>query len=259
LILKRLVLQELSYPELEKYLDEIELAIVPTGSQEQHGPNLTFSTDTDRAYELGKLLGEKLFPKALICAPVTYGVSYHHMKFPGTITLQPETFSNILVDIAKSIKHHGINKILFLNAHGGNRSALGVAITKIQFELEMQTAWIGSGTDISPDFWKEKGFSDIRGHACEGEVSQSMYLAPWLVKEDQLEKGQLNDTPYQKRHWWGQVPWKFDYLTANGALGDATKATRELGEEMTNLVLKRIGWFVNEYFFDIPAPDENRI
>ncbi len=257
--MKRLVLQELSYPEIEKYLDKIELAVIPTGSQEQHGPNLTFSTDSDRAYEMAKLLGEKLFPRALICAPVTYGVSHHHMKFPGTITLQSETFSTILVDIAKSVKQHGINKILFLNAHGGNRSALGVATTKIQFELGMQTAWIGSGTDLSSDFWEEKGFSNIRGHACEGEVSQSMYIAPWLVKTDNLEKARLNDTPYQKRKWWGNIPWKFDDVTANGALGNATKASRELGEEMTNLVLKRIGWFVREYFFGEPAPEENRI
>lgn len=255
--MKRLVMQELSSPELAEYLDQIELAIIPTGSQEQHGPNMTFSTDTDRAYELAKLLGERLFPRALICAPVTYGISYHHMKFPGTITLQSDTFVSILVDIAKSLQQHGIKKILFQNAHGGNRSALGVAITKIQFELGMQAAWIGSGTDICPEFWEEKGFSNIRGHACEGEVSQSMYLAPWLVKSDSLEKGQLNDTPYQKRKWWGQVPWRFDELTANGALGDATKATRELGEEMTHLILKRISWFIKEYFFHEPANDEN--
>ncbi len=252
-------MQELSYPELAEHLDEIELAMVPTGSQEQHGPNLTFATDTDRAYELAKLLGEKFFPRVLICAPVTYGISHHHMNFPGTITLQPETFSNILVDIAKSIKHHGINKILFQNAHGGNRSALGVAITRIQFELDMQAAWIGSGTDLSSDFWKEKGLSEIRGHACEGEVSQCMYLAPWLVKEQKLERGKLKKTPYQKRRWWGNVPWKFDHLTENGALGDATKATRELGEEMTQLILKRIGWFISEYFFNEPAPEENKL
>ncbi len=256
--MKRLVLQELSHPELKEHLETIELAVIPTGSQEQHGPNLTFSTDSDRAYEMGKLLGEKLYPKILICPPVNYGISYHHMNFPGTITLQSETFVSILTDIAKSLKHHGIEKIMFINGHGGNIPSLGVAVTKIEFEMNMQAAYIGAGNNLCGDFWENNKGSKIKGHACEGEVSQSLYIAPWLVKSDKLEKGALKETAYLKRKWWGKVPWKFDDVTANGALGDATKASKKLGEEMSNLILKRLEWFVREYFFGEEAPEENK-
>ncbi len=248
--MKRLVLQELSLPEVEEHLGSIEVAIVPTGSQEQHGPNLTFSTDADRAYEISKLLSERLYPRVLVCAPVAYGVSYHHMKFPGTLTLQPETFTAILMDIAWSLKQHGIKKMLFVSAHGGNRPSLGVAINKIKYELDIQVAWIGCGTDMSKDLLDEKGASPIRGHSCEGEVSQSMYLAPWLVKKNSLKKAELKDTLYQKRPWWGKVPWDFDEITSNGALGDATKASVKLGKEMTELVLERIELFIREYFLE---------
>lgn len=247
--MKSLVLQELSWPELKEYIGSVDLVLVPTGSQEQHGPNLTFSTDTDRAYEVAKRLGERLFPQTLVLPPVTYGISYHHMKFPGTVTLQPETFVSILTDIAQSMKQHGLNKILFLNGHGGNKSALGIAITKIKFQMGMQAAFVGVGTDMADDLLVERGATHIRGHACEGEVAQSMYIAPWLVKKDALAKGALKDTPYRKRQWWGQVPWSFDDITENGALGDATMATPELGREMTDLVLERIETFVREYFF----------
>ena len=246
--MKRLVLSELSWPEFNRYKDGIELAIIPTGSHEQHGPNLTFAADTDRAYEMSKLLAERLCPKILVCPPVNYGISYHHMKFSGTITLRIETFISVIMDIAWSLEQHGIKKILMVNAHGGNRHALGVAITKLKHELGIDASWIGSGTDLSSDLLAQKNLSKITGHACEGEVSQSMHIAPWLVKKDDLSKGKLKDSLYKKREWWGEIPWSFDDITENGALGDATIASKELGKEMTDLILKRLESFVREYF-----------
>lgn len=251
--MKRLVLPEMSWPEMAKYQESVELALIPVGSQEQHGPNMTFATDAERAYETSKLLGERLFPRVVVCAPVNYGVSYHHMKFPGTLTMQPETLIAVLMDIAWSLKEHGIKKILMVNAHGGNRASLSMAAVKMRFQLGIQAAFIGSGTDLSKDLLEEKGASQIRGHACEGEVSQGMFLAPWIVKADALAPGELKDTPYQKRLWWGEVPWSFDEITANGALGDATKASYELGREMSVLVLDRLEAFIREYYFQ----DEN--
>lgn len=248
--MKRLVLAEMTSPELADYLKSVELAIIPTGSQEQHGPNLTFTTDADRSYEISKLLAERLFPRVLLCPSFNYGISQHHMKFPGTITLREETFINMILDIVLSLKQHGIRKFLLVNAHGGNRHALGTVINRIRFELGLQAGWIGSGTDMSSDLLDERNASAIRGHACEGEVAQAMYLAPWLVREKALVKGELKKTLYKKRPWWGQVPWAFDEITKNGVLGDATKASVELGKEMTNLVLDRIEAFIREYFFE---------
>lgn len=250
--MKRLVLPEMTWPELNDYLKEVQLGLIPVGSQEQHGPNLTFSTDADRAYEMSKLICERLFPKVVTCAPVNFGVSYHHMGFPGTITLQPETLINTLIDIAASFKHHGINNILMVNAHGGNRSSLAIAAIKMEQQLNIKAAYTGSGTDMCNDLLDKVGVRRPIGHACEGEVSQSMYIAPWLVREDSLAPGDIKDTPYQRRKWWGHVHWAFDHITGNGALGDATKASKELGKEMTDLILQRIVDFIEEYYFGLP-------
>lgn len=57
--MKALILEEITTSELEKHIDNIKIAVVPTGSYEQHGPNTTFATDTVRAYEIAKLLGAK--------------------------------------------------------------------------------------------------------------------------------------------------------------------------------------------------------
>lgn len=241
--MKALILEEITTSELEKHIDNIKIAVVPTGSYEQHGPNTTFATDTVRAYEIAKLLGVKYGKDLLICPPVGYGISPHHMKFTGTITLSIETYVSVMMDIAWSLKKHGIKKILFLTGHGGNRFALGTVITKIKMEYNIDAFWAGTGSGLVKDLLDKKGCSAIRGHACEAETSQSLYLAPWLVKEDKLEKGKLiKDNKYIIKEIVrdGGVFWDFSDITENGALGDATKSNIELGKEITDLVIERL-------------------
>lgn len=42
----RYVLNEMTWPEVDEALKTVEIALLPTGSAEQHGPNTTFFTDT---------------------------------------------------------------------------------------------------------------------------------------------------------------------------------------------------------------------
>ena len=66
---KNLILSELSLSELKKYKNQIELAIIPVGSHEQHNPNMAFATDSILAFELSKKLGEIFFLRILISPP----------------------------------------------------------------------------------------------------------------------------------------------------------------------------------------------
>lgn len=247
--MKSLVLEELTWVELSKYINDVKIALVPTGSYEQHGPNTTFATDTVRAYEVAKLLGVKYGTDVLICPPVGYGISPHHMKFPGTITLRVDTYISIMMDIAWSLKQHGIEKILFLTGHGGNRFALGAALTKIKMEYNVDAFWAGVGSGVVKDLLDERNCSKIRGHACEAETSQSLYLAAWLVKENELEKGKIRkgskyiDKGIVKD---GGVYWDFHEVSENGALGDATKSNIELGKEITDLVVERLSEMIDK-------------
>jgi creatinine amidohydrolase len=73
----RLLVSEIVWTEVKKNLNNIKLAIVPAGSCEQHGPNTTFTTDTDRANEFCKLLGERIdFSTNYIWSKLSsYGIS----------------------------------------------------------------------------------------------------------------------------------------------------------------------------------------
>jgi creatinine amidohydrolase len=81
----------------------------------------------------------------------------------------------------------------------------------------------------------------LYGHACEMETSQVMYLAPWAAREDR-KKGEIQDSAYSRRIFKDggcPVNWRTD-ASANGALGDARKATAELGKKMTEHILDEV-------------------
>lgn len=241
--MKRYVLDEMIWPEVEDVKEKVKMVIIPTGSCEQHGPNTTFATDTVRAYEFCKLLGERMGDKILICPPVTYGLSGHHMGFPGTITIRPETLVHIYMDIVLSMHKHGFEKFMFVNGHGGNRTALNMAITELYETYGITSYWTGMGSPLVRDMFE--GIVDpnqrLYGHGCEIETSQVMYLAPWAARENR-EKGEIQDSVYS-RHLFKDggcpVNWRTD-ASANGALGDARKATAEMGKQMTDRILDEI-------------------
>lgn len=115
-------LGELTWPDVKEFLAVHDVAVVPVGSCEQHGLHLPMDTDAYDAFWLSLKAAEKA-QCALVAPPIYYGVSSHHMDFPGTITLSPCT----LEQLASSLIKHGFKKILFENGHGGNTPALEAA------------------------------------------------------------------------------------------------------------------------------------
>ncbi|HHX10297.1 MAG TPA: creatininase family protein, partial [Firmicutes bacterium] len=107
---KVLYLPELTWLEVKAALPDIKAAIIPVGSTEQHGPHGTFQTDFAAAREFSLLLGKELYPNALVTTPVPIGISEHHIRFPGTLSLRASTFIDVLMDIAVSLKKHGIKR-----------------------------------------------------------------------------------------------------------------------------------------------------
>jgi creatinine amidohydrolase len=231
------MIADLSWPELNEIKDDIDLVLLPIGSNEQHGPNLALRMDIASSTEFCRRASAALQPRVAVAPPVPWGVSFHHMNFPGTITLSTETFVQVLVEVIASLHHHGFERFLIVNGHGGNIPAMGVAIVRAQEEIG--PTFVGACTYFSfvdPEVSKKAQKTEITGHACEFETSMAMELVPEVVKRDTLAVGELTDlsTGFRKemQKYGVQVPYRFDEFTRNGALGDATLATQEAGREM---------------------------
>ena len=235
------VLSQMSWPEVQEALKTAQLVIIPTGSCEQHGPNMTMETDAAICYALAEKLAQRLHPRALLTSVVPWGISPHHMSVPGTITLRSTTYEAILWDIVSSLKSHGIKYFLFVNGHGGNMDALNLISLKMRTELNVQVA-VMFYLHLSADVVKAGSQTRLYGHACEVEVSVGQYLAPKTVKENLVPGDVL---PYA--HAYTDIkaatrvdyPFVFEDFTANGALGDARLATIEFGQDIIETTLDR--------------------
>lgn len=245
----RHVLAEMTWPEVKAALEQVEVALLPTGSAEQHGPNTTFFTDTGRAEGFCRLIAEKMHPRVLALPPVAYGVSYHHMHFPGTVTLKPETFMDIVYEIVESVQRHGVNRFLVINGHGGNMPALQLVSMKLRYELGVRIAYL-TPTEVAREEVNAGKTAERIGHACENEASQLLYLGyPWAVRDEALAPGEIQ--PEQFPHAGFQspikVPYFFEEVTANGALGDARGSSYEYGQATVEAAAERIVEFLDAF------------
>ncbi|KAA0012062.1 creatininase family protein [Billgrantia pellis] len=225
------ILTEMTWPEVKDALSTVKMAIVPVGAHEQHGPHMNESCDAVLATEMAKRLAARLHPQVLVTPTVNMGVSPHHLNFPGTISLRPETLLAILRDMVVSLQRHGIDKILFLNSHGGNQATLGLACATFSQELGVD-CYYAKTTASAKQAMKEHISSSLYGHSCEREVSEAYYLAPHLVRPERLEKGDI----VEGGRWEGMRPgkplqgfYRYEEMTRNGCIGDATRASHAIG------------------------------
>ncbi len=243
------ILSDMTWLEAKEAFVKAELAVIPVGSFEQHAPYMTFEVDSARAYGFAKLLGEKLYPRVIVAPPITFGISHHHMKFPGTITLEHDTFFAVIRDVVRSLMKHGIKQFFLTNGHGGNNPSLEVMIVRLRHELGIKVAYAfisATGGEVTRN--RSKTVS-VDGHCGEGETSQAMYLAPHVVRPERIVPGTVKGYPYKHlgRSTGIAYPSNWEELTENGALGDATAASAELGKQVIDAAQIKTSEFLVDF------------
>jgi creatinine amidohydrolase len=246
---KAVFLTDMTWPEVKAWLPKVRLAILPTGSMEQHGPHLTFETDIAIATELARRLALQRYPQVVVAPPLPVGMSNHHMHFPGTITWRYDTFMACLEDTIRALAEHGITRFLILNGHGGNRAAITVLSSQLRYQDDLLIAgctWFELVRETCHKFIPKR-----RVHADEIEAAMGLYLAPHIVRKAALAKGAAQPDPYPFTDpgtgGGFEVPYRWEELTPNGAYGDARRATVAMGEELTETFLARAGEFVESF------------
>jgi creatinine amidohydrolase len=234
-------LTRLTSPEARDALAGAQLALMAVGSCEQHGPHMTLDSDSAIAEAFARRLGDDLGPSAVLLPSLGYGLSEHHMGFPGTITLRPGTFTGFLADVVESLVHWGLRRLLIINGHGGNIDAIRLAARAARREhgaLVASVMW----AQIAADEIARRTQSPRYGHACEIETSMAMAIAPASVHADRIAEPRptgrndpLTDPPAARVD---RVTW-FQEWTENGALGDARLASLELGQAVVAVAYER--------------------
>lgn len=95
-----------------------QIAVLPVGSFEQHGPFLPLATDTLVACAIAREIADA-FPVHLL-PPVTISCSHEHAAWPGTVSLSSVTLHAVIRDIADSLRRSDVDTLVLVNGHGGN-------------------------------------------------------------------------------------------------------------------------------------------
>lgn len=192
------LLENMSWPDVEKNLKVNDIAVIPIGSMEQHGKHMPFKTDTEIARAISRRIAKNT--KALVIPTIQFGLSSHHMKFPGTITLTNFTFMNLITDICNSLIKHGFKNMLFVNAHGGNTPILTEATRSVYQKNERKTKiYLVQCLNLSQQLIDFNFDIFKRGHADRREASAILYLSPETVnldldkKTNMIQKGDIDE------------------------------------------------------------------
>ena len=176
------VLQEMSWVDVRDYLKTSDMVLIPMGSTEQHGPHLPLGTDFYEAMGAARMISERT---GILVAPVVMsGYSVYHSGFPGSLSLKPETMTQVLYETAEILIQYGFRRILFFNYHGGNNIVQQTVIHRINHETEAVAVAVGHGSSIM----KETGGVPGDMHGGVNETSLMLYFHPELVRMDRAEK-----------------------------------------------------------------------
>jgi creatinine amidohydrolase len=228
-----ILLSELTSPGFAAAMKTVEAVLIPVGAQEQHGPALPLSTDTISAQVLAALTATLLAPRVAVAPGIPWGVSWHHMDFPGTISLRDSTLADVVCDIVGSLHQHGVQRFVLVNIHGGNNAALEIAAERCHRDLHVPlVASVFAYTLIANASTALLGPSSV-GHGGGDESSVVLATRPDLVETGSLGPRVLHEqvraAQMLVRAAGGVLPLAQRVVSVSGATGDSTDATAEAG------------------------------
>ncbi|MBY8996925.1 MAG: creatininase family protein [Candidatus Thorarchaeota archaeon] len=249
---KEYLLANMTWQEVEKRLEDCDIALVPLGSTEQHGPALPVSTDHFIATQFAHKTAETVWDnhKVVVTPPITFGFSPHHMEFKGTITLSELTLSSMIADICHSLAQHGFKKIVIVNGHGGNETAISNALHDMHGNIDAKVYHL-NWYDMAGDKIKEIVTPPVY-HACDMETSVAWYLGQRVLEDKRVdEPGKVLVPGFIIPDGLAPPPratvsYSFKEITESGVVGYSTKATKEKGKLIADLVLERLVSFIKE-------------
>jgi creatinine amidohydrolase len=246
---------EQNWPTIRS-LDKQMPVVVPLGSVEQHGKHMPLFVDTIQVAAVAEGVEKRLKDKILMLPTQWLGSSEHHLDFPGTISLAPNIYMQMIQSITKCILRAGFKRIFFLNGHGGNIVPASAALGELagrddeaDAAMIALSSWWHVGKDaLAP---QKNGMTTPQlTHACEYETSMILYLRPDLVKMDQIRESEaVINNRWSHVEMGGKVATfqRWPRVTPSGSMGHPTAATAEKGKGMFEGVVEEVVAFLNDF------------
>ena len=195
---------------------ELAGCLIPVAAIEQHLEHMAMEHDWRSVSLVTRAVAKRLAPKVLVAEGWMCGISEHHMRHPGTLTLRPGTFLIALGDMIESMVRAGFRNVVVVNGHGGNiepihgtwdqflRQFEGINLHFLSYRDTLGQADANEllqGGKCLPD--------DLPGHAQEFETSFALAKFPDNVRDeavsDQPDPSPALATAEQGNEWFDRV------------------------------------------------------
>lgn len=172
------------------------------------------------------------------------------MRFPGTLSIRPETMTRMICEIAEWLYQSNIRKILLLNGHMWNWGSLYSARENIHYDyLDLQVRildWWATTPSIMASSTKDCPTFPTYDHANIGETAYMLAARPDLVSM----KEAVNQDDYSTF-----FEYRMDQYSKSGVVGrETTQATAEFGEKIFAVVVDNLSHMIESALHeDVPT------
>jgi creatinine amidohydrolase len=232
-------MEQMTYPQLELLAARTQLALLPIGPVEAHGPHLPLGTDLIAARELCERGAQHLVAQGVECivAPLlSYCLAEVASPFPGTISVRAAVVSALVADICQSLARSGFRKILVISGHAEEEN-----LEALEAGAEQATrvgALVGVSRwyeDALPEHLHllEEDHPEHDIHAGEWETALVLLKAPEMIDRKALDALLPNWATRNVSERRAAGARTFPELGAPEAYsGDPRRATAETGERL---------------------------
>jgi creatinine amidohydrolase len=271
-------LADLSPPDIQQYLSEKTIVMVPIASMEQHGPHLPLATDTIQAEEVARRAAEKA--EVLYTPCVWMGYSPQHMYAPsegtGTITVRSQVLIELWYDIARSLIHHGFDRLVFVNNHGSNAKIIDPLLRRIRYDtgafVVMSKLYGERYVGLTAGIMENPPEETPGWHSSELETSEVLAAHPNLVRMERAVNQRVKrpdwfpdgfikldgapDVEFHGHQYFAFATEHSDF-TDSGVIGNPFRGTAEKGERVYDLFAEHLADAL-EAFQTVPVTVFNR-
>lgn len=253
-----LLLEEMTFEQVEQYLAADDRVIVPFGSVEQNGRHLPLGTDLMIVRAIAALVSRQT---GVIVAPaIPWGNASADMAFAGSFSLHPNVLNDLIEGLALNLSRHGLRRVMFLSGHLSNVWSLALIAGELRDRglLVMQADTWRLMQKLCSDLVSGSGKKRSNGHAGELATSVMMAINADLVVNDRLavndpREGWAWDTYASYPTVMGFARW--EDVSESGAVGDSRRASKEAGLEALDRIAAHVVSLLEQVIgVELPTP-----
>ncbi len=226
---------------------DYDVAILPWGATEPHNFHLPYLTDTLASHDIAVDSARKALDlygvRAMVMPPVALGSQnpgQRELKF--CVHARYETQKAVLTDIATSLYHQGIRRLLIVNGHGGN--GFKNMIRDLAVDLPDMLIACSEWYKVCP----AKEYFDCPGdHADELETSVMMHYHPELVDLSTAGDGHSRTFASEElRRGTAWIPRNWGKVSDDTGIGCPAAATAAKGARFADAVTSRYAALIRD-------------